>query len=89
MNCPGISENGIDVVKNSEISPSFYSYIFDDYQTKYINTHIELEKFNKKEDFLLVTSINGNEFYKYIGAFENDYIQMHKESLENLKNYNL
>lgn len=53
MNCPGISENGIDVVKNSEISPSFYSYIFDDYQTKYINTHIELEKFNKKRIFYL------------------------------------
>ena len=89
MNCPGISDFGTSLVKNGDISPSFNSYIFADYQTRYINTHLELENFNKKEDFLLVTTINGNKFYKYIGFRQSDYIQMHWDSLINLKNYKL
>ncbi len=88
-NCPGISEYGSDVVKNGKISPSFDSYIFDDYQTRYINTHRKLEDFNKFEDFELVTKINNNKFYKYIGNEMNPYISMHLDSLINLKNYNL
>ncbi len=62
LNCPGISEMGTNIVKNGKISPSFDSYIFDDYQTRYINTHKKLEEFNNFDDFELVTSINNNKF---------------------------
>ena len=48
LNCPGISEMGTNIVKNGKISPSFDSYIFDDYQTRYINTHKKLEEFKPK-----------------------------------------
>ena len=89
INCPGLSENGFDVVKNGKVSQGFDSYIFDDYQTKYINTHNELENFNQKDDFELVTSINNNHFFKYIGSKKSQYISFHKESLINLKNYDL
>lgn len=89
QNCPGISEQGIELVKNTQVTSNFSSYIFEDYQTKYINTHKELEKFNKKDDFELLITINNNKFYKYIGNYESPYITMHKESLNLLKNYNL
>jgi hypothetical protein len=89
LNCPGISEYGIEVVKDGKINASFDSYIFEDYQTKYIDTHFKLEEFNVFDDFELVTTINNIKYYKYMGNVQNDYITMHKESLINLKNYNL
>ena len=87
--CPGVSEYGSEVVKDYKVSPSFNSYIFDDYQTRYINTHRKLEEFNHFEDFELVTTINNNKFYKYIGNLSNPYISMHIESLIHLKKYNI
>lgn len=89
INCPGISNSGFELVKNGKISEHFKTFIFDDYQTKYIKTHEELEKFNKKEDFSIVTIINGKEFYKYTKKASNNYITMHQDSLNNLKKYNL
>lgn len=89
INCPGIAEHGSEIVKNGEVSPSFDSYIFDDYQIRYINTHRKLEDFNNFDDFELVTTINNIKFYKYIGKESNPYITMHLDSLIHLKKYNI
>ncbi len=65
---------------------NFEDDIFEDYQTKYINTHFEFEKF-KKEDFKEVLSIKEIIFYKFIGKEKSKYLDFHKLSLKNLINY--
>jgi Fe-S-cluster containining protein len=87
--CPGVCEEGFDLYTKGQVSPHFYSEIFDDYQDKYIQTHLEMEKINKTEDFQLIFTLKNNLFYKYIGNEMNPYISMHKESLKHLEKYNL
>lgn len=89
MNCPAISDVGIPLVENEKITVSFDSEILNDYQDKYIQTHEEFVPFNKKENFELVTTINHESFYKYVGNSDNPYMRMHLDSLINLKKYNL
>lgn len=88
-NCPALQDFGQPLITDNQISTSFYNEILDDYQTKYIFTHRELEPFNNKNDFELVTTIHQEKFYKYVGHNTNSYIQMHFQSLINLKKYNL
>lgn len=87
--CPAIAKEGFELFKEGQISPHFLSEIFDDYQDKYIQTHLEMEKMNKKEDFEVIMTIKNNVFYKYIGKNESPYISMHQASLKHLSNYNL
>lgn len=82
--CPAvqISARG-NMVHNGELSPSYKYDTLQNYQDKYINTHLELEKINKKEDFEAILSINNITFYKYIGSQRNKYINYHISSLIN------
>ena len=88
-NCPAICDYGTPLVKQHQVNMAFYNEILDDYQGKYIQTHRELEPLNKKEDFELITTIQAEKFYKYVGVSNNVYMKMHQESLKNLKKYNL
>jgi len=82
--CPAvqISARG-NMVHNGELSPSYKYDTLQNYQDKYIDTHLELEKINKKEDFEAILSINNITFYKYIGSQRNKYINYHISSLIN------
>lgn len=88
-NCPAINDIGYPLITNHQVAPNFDSEILDDYQYKYVLTHREFEPFNQKEDFELITTINHESFYKYIGNKQSIYMDMHLESLKNLKKYNL
>ena len=88
-NCPAISDMGYPLITNNEVAENFNSEILDDYQYKYVLTHREFEPFNNKEEFELIATINHESFYKYIGTKQSSYMDMHLESLKNLKKYNL
>lgn len=87
--CPAVTNSGINLYVNKKISPNFDSFIFEDYQDKYIKTHFEMEKFNKKENFKYLFSIKGVRFYKFSNSSTNDYINIHLSSLKHLQNYKL
>lgn len=89
MNCPAISDFGVPLVENNHVMPAFNSNILEDYQNSYILTHQEFVPFNKEENFELVTIINNESFYKYIGSSNNTYMRMHQNSLSNLAKYHL
>jgi Fe-S-cluster containining protein len=84
--CPAIGNNLENkIVDLGKITTTYQYKTLENYQDKYINTHIELEKINNKNDFELVFSINNVTFYKYIGSERNEYINYHISSL--IKNY--
>ena len=82
--CPAVKINTKgNMVDNGELSASYKYDTLQNYQDKYINTHLELEKINKKEDFEAILSINNITFYKYVGSERNKYINYHISSLIN------
>ena len=85
--CPAIRDKeGSIIIKNSKLLDSSKSYIFDNYQDKYINTHFEFEKISRKENFEEIITLEGVTFYKYKNSSENKYLQMHQKSLIHLDN---
>ena len=83
--CPALnSEFGIAIVKDGIIQKEFDNEILHDYQNKFIETHLYLEQFNDKEDFDKVITINNIEFYKYIKASSDSYMNLHIKSLDKL-----
>lgn len=86
--CPAVNDKdnkSKTIIKENFISSSFDYNILHDYQDKYIDTHYELEQFNKKENFSLAITINGMSFFKCDINFENQYMQMHQKSLIHLQ----
>ena len=82
--CPAINTtDGKKIVNKGKITESFIYPTLQNYQDKYIQTHIELEKMNNKEEFEIVKTINSIKFYKYMGSKKNKYINYHKKSLKN------
>lgn len=82
--CPAINSIGIEkIVDQGVVTPPFHYKTLDDYQNKFIQTHLELEKFNQKKDFEFVKCINNITFYKYTGTIRNKYINYHHQSLIN------
>lgn len=84
-NCPAVGTKGELIAKHKDINPSFHNEILDNYQDKYIKTHLEFEKLNKEEHLIEAVTIKNITFYKFKSSFNNKYIQLHLESLENLK----
>lgn len=86
--CPAVNdekhENRI-IIENTKISKDFDYSTLHNYQDKYINTHIEMEKFNQKENFSVAITINGINFFKCNQLFKNKYMQMHQNSLIHLQ----
>jgi Fe-S-cluster containining protein len=85
-NCPAVDTgNGSVMVENGEVTKPFFYDTLENYQDKYIETHLELEKINDLKDFEEVINIKGISFFKYVGNKINQYITYHKISLLNNK----
>ena len=84
--CPAVnSELGQPIVKDGIVTNNFSYPTLENYQDKFINTHLHLEKFNKKENFEIVKTVKSMKFYKYIGDEQDSYIDLHLKSLKNIK----
>lgn len=84
--CPAIaSEDGIDIVLNGEVKELFYNESLENYQDKFLNTYNHLKEFNVASNFEKVVTINGIEFFKFIGRSEDKFIKLHIQSMSNLK----
>lgn len=77
-------DNSCPEIFKGENKLNLKSTILENYQKKYIETHLEFEKLII-EDFEEILSIKGIKFYKYIGYEESKYLDFHKLSLENIK----
>jgi Fe-S-cluster containining protein len=82
--CPAVSvNNGEKIVDTGEVTKNFSYPTLNNYQDKYLETHLELEKINDIKDFEIVANINNIAFYKYIGNIHSKYISHHISSLDN------
>ncbi|MCT7616224.1 hypothetical protein N5U05_00540 [Aliarcobacter butzleri] len=70
-------------INKGEKPLKFEESYFKNYQEKYIETHFEFENL-KKEDFQLVCNIKNENFYKYIGNENSNYLKLHILSVKNL-----
>jgi len=59
----------------------------ENYQDKFINTHLHLEKFNNIKDFEKIITIKNMDFYKYIGDQKDFYFDLHISSLTHFNKY--
>ncbi|NLN13795.1 MAG: hypothetical protein GX169_06275, partial [Arcobacter skirrowii] len=59
---------------------------FSNYQKSYLDTHFEFDNL-KIDDFEELLFIKNMRFFKYTGKESSKYLDFHKLSLENLKNY--
>lgn len=87
--CPAVNDKVNEskiIIENSKVAKEFDYSTLHNYQDKYINTHLQMEKLNKKDNFSIATTINGIEFYKFNKEVDNKYMQMHQESLTHLQN---
>lgn len=84
--CPEINKGDTKIIYDSKIYTDFDNKIFYDYQSKYIQTHFEFEKF-KKSDFKKLITINKTSFYIFGGKSDSKFIKLHKDSLDNLSNF--
>jgi len=83
--CPAIASlEGIDIVIKGTIQNPFYNSSLDNYQDKFINTYNHLKEFNMVSNFQKVVTINGIDFFKFIGTSEDKFIKLHIQSLKNL-----
>jgi len=83
--CPAVSSDpDNNIVNNGEVTNTFMTSSLVNYQDKYIETHIELEKLDK-EDFELMITINNIDFFRYSGEVRNKYVDFHLNSLKNNK----
>ncbi|MEA3497855.1 MAG: YkgJ family cysteine cluster protein [Campylobacterota bacterium] len=86
--CPAINTKlGQSIVKNGQATNNFNYPTLENYQDKFINTHLHLEQFNDKKNFEKVIIINSVEFYKYIGTKSDFYLDLHLLSLNYLDRY--
>ena len=84
--CPAINnEFGMDIVVNGKVTDNFKYPTLENYQDKFIDTHLYLEQFNDKNNFEEVIKIKNISFYKYIGKSTDTYINIHLSSLKFFK----
>ncbi len=84
--CPAINnEFGTDIVINGKVADNFKYPTLENYQDKFIDTHLHLKQFNNKNDFKEVITIKNISFYKFIGESSDPYIMMHLLSLKFFK----
>ena len=85
--CPAINdEQGEIIIQDAKLLDISSKYIFDNYQSDYLDTHFEFEKIAKKEDFEVAIELQGVTFYKYKKSSKNKYLKMHQNSLIHLEN---
>lgn len=93
--CPAISSKfskdqvalpyGKDIVLDGKVTKNFNYPTLNNYQNKFIDTHLHLEQFNDINDFEKIITINNISFFKYIGTSKDTYIKLHLSSLNNFK----
>jgi len=84
--CPAIkSFEGVDIVVDGEIQEPFYNRSLENYQEKFLDTYNYLKEFNIDSNFEKVVTINGIDFFKFIGNFEDKFIKLHIQSINNLQ----
>ena len=82
--CPAVENNNYNkIIDFGKITKPFEYPTLTSYQDKYIETHLQLEQINDKNNFEQVISVNNITFYKYIGTERNQYINYHIDSLIN------
>lgn len=87
-NCPAVdNQNGKEIVKNGIIDKDFKDKILEDYQEKYINTHLHFERFNKPEYLKKIITIRDTNFYKFEQCFEDKFLKLHLKSLKFFDEY--
>ena len=83
--CPAVNnELGTDIVVDGIVTENFIYPTLENYQDKFINTHLHLEKFNDKKDFKKIITIKNMDFYRYIGTKKDFYLDLHISSLSHL-----
>ncbi len=86
--CPAINTTyGQQIVDNGKVIDNFMFSTLDNYQDKFINTHIHFEQYNNNKDFTKILTINNIDFYKYIGDKKDFYLDLHLLSLSFLSTY--
>ena len=85
LQCPEVNKTRNLIVSKNKITPNFSNEIFNNYQDKYINTHLEFENL-KKENFEKLFEIKNTSFYKFNLDSNSKYRSLHKKSLINLNN---
>ena len=87
--CPAVNtEFGTDIVVDGKVTENFIYPTLENYQDKFINTHLHLEKFNNIKDFEKIITIKNMDFYKYIGDQKDFYLDLHISSLNHFnKNF--
>ena len=86
--CPAINtEFGADIVLDGKVTKDFIYPTLENYQDKFINTHLHLEKFNDIKDFEKIITIKNMDFYKYIGDQKDFYLDLHISSLTHFNKY--
>ena len=84
--CPAVnSEYGTNIVIDGKVTTNFDYPTLQNYQDKFVSTHLYLEKFNNIKDFEKVITINNMEFYKYTGKIKDVYIETHLSSLKHFQ----
>ncbi len=84
--CPAINtEFGTKIVENGTVTKQFAYKTLVDYQNKFLDTHIYLEKFNDINDFEEVITIKNMSFFKYIKQSDDKYMSLHLNSLQNME----
>lgn len=82
--CPAISNGNRENIDNKEIIKEFDNHILKNYQDKYIDTHLQFDKYNRKDNIDLALIINGVKFYKINKNFDDEYLKIHHKSLKHL-----
>ena len=89
-NCPALNQNfGHEMVKNGVVDALYDYPTLQNYQDKMIKTHLHLHQFNDKNDFKKVLRVANEDFYQYVGKSEDSYMQLHRDSLQNLQKIGL
>ena len=85
--CPAVNTQvGQTIVKDGMVIDNFIYPTLENYQDKFIDTHLHLEKFNNIKNFEKIITIKNIDFYKYIKDTDDFYIRLHLESLKKLDN---
>lgn len=82
--CPSINAKvGQKMYDNNKINDNFYHHRLDNFNTKLNNTKEFLDSINKTDDLELFTTILNVPLFKYNKKSDNEFIQMHLDSLKN------
>lgn len=82
--CLAINEPGVKIVDKGVVNCEFYHEVLDEYQDKYIKTHLYLDKFNNDRDLEELLKQDSLSFYKLTKVCDDKFINLHQNSLKHL-----